>query len=739
MIDNKHIGKIIMSITALALMCLLIFMLVFGEAAKASASGITMGYESSLFSTDSIIDVDVSISEDDWADLLENALDEEYYSCDVTVNGTKYSNVGIRAKGNTSLSMVASSDSDRYSFKICFDEYVDGQSCDGLTKLVLNNNYSDATMMKEAICYDMFAFLGADASLYNYAKVSINGEYYGVYLALEPVEECFAMRNYGADYGEFYKPDNMGMGGPGKMKDWDGDMSEFFGGDSDKTGNSSDSNKDSAAGSASDSGSSGGTSSGSGSATSGEANSGVPEFSGEKQGGDPPEKPDDADDPAAFGSSSSSGSDEKQGGKVPSGEPPEMPSSSDSSSGSDSAGDQSGNGQSGQMPQGDFDAGGKGGQMQGVDGASGGGDMGSGGGANLNYVDDSLDSYDAIWEGSVFSTTDKDHSRVVKALKKICDEDADTDTLAKYMDVDNVLRYMAVHTFVVNLDSLSGNMAHNYYLYEDDSRLNIIPWDYNLAFGGFQSQGASDIINFPIDTPFTSAVSTEDRQFFMSLLENEEYLAQYHEYLQQLAEEYVGGGYFENTVSRITSQIDDLVETDPTSFYSYDEYTAAVEMLKETVFLRAESVLGQLDGSIPSTRDGQDEDSSSLIDASAIDLTSMGVMNGGGGGSGGGGDERGGPGGDAGQGGGPSGDSRQPQGGATGSSSEQSAGDATGSSSEQSASDASDGSSGQGPSGAPSGGSGQPPNMNSGTGSGQPPSDATGSTATDSDSNADTV
>ncbi len=733
MIDNKHIGKIIMSITALALACLLIFMLVFGEAAKASASGITMGYESSLFSTDSIIDVDVSISEDDWADLLENALDEEYYSCDVTVNGTKYSNVGIRAKGNTSLSMVASSDSDRYSFKICFDKYVDGQSCDGLTKLVLNNNYSDATMMKEAICYDMFAFLGADASLYNYAKVSINGEYYGVYLALEPVEECFAMRNYGADYGEFYKPDNMGMGGPGKMKDWDGDMSEFFGGDSDKTSESSDSNKDSAAGPAADSGSSGDTSSSSKSAASGEINSGG-DF-GQKQGGDPPEKPDDANGPAAFGSSNDSGSDEKQGGQVPSGEPPEMPSSSDSSSGSDSAGDQSGNGQSGQMPQGDFDAGGKGGQMQGGDGGNGGnggGDMGSGGGANLNYVDDSLDSYDAIWEGSVFNTTDKDHSRVVKALKKICDEDADTDTLAKYMDVDNVLRYMAVHTFVVNLDSLSGNMAHNYYLYEDDSRLNIIPWDYNLAFGGFQSQGASDVINFPIDTPFTSAVSTEDRQFFMSLLENEEYLAQYHEYLQQLAEEYIGDGYFENTASRITSQIDDLVKTDPTSFYSYDEYTAAVEMLKETVSLRAESVLGQLDGSIPSTRDGQDEDSSSLIDASSIDLTIMGVMNGGGG-SGGGGDERGGPGGDAGGAGGP--------GGTADSSADQSAGEAIGSSSEQSASDASDGSSGQGPSSAPSGGSGQPPNMNSGTGtgSGQPPSDAAGSTATDSDSNADTV
>ena len=547
MIDNKHIGKIILSVTALALAALLVFMLVFGQSTQAAASGISMAYENSLFSTDSIIDVDISISDSDWEDLLQNAISEEYYSCDVTVNGTEYKNVGFRAKGNTSLSMVASSDSDRYSFKISFDEYVDGQNCDGLSKLVLNNNYSDATMMKEAICYDMFAFLGADASLYNYAKVSINGEYYGVYLALEPVEESFAMRNYGTNYGELYKPDSMELGGPGKMKDWDGEMPDFTG-----------------------------------------------------------EKPDSTSD--------TNGTPEMPSGnfpQAPSGNPPEMPSETDSTDKS--------SGQPPQMP--------SGGDMGGKDFG-----MGSGSGANLNYTDDSLDSYEAIWEGSVFNTTDKDHRRVVKALKNICADDTDNKTLAEYMDVDNVLRYMAVQTFVVNLDSLSGNMAHNYYLYESDSKLNIIPWDYNLAFGGFQSQDASDVINFPIDTPFSSGVSTEDRQFFLSLLENEEYLEQYHDYLRQLTDEYVGGGIFENTVSRITSQIDDLVESDPTSFYSYTEYKSAVEMLKETVSLRAKSIRGQLDGTIPSTRSGQEEDASTLIDSSSIDLNVMGVMNAGGGG-----------------------------------------------------------------------------------------------------------
>ena len=497
----------------LAVVGLFAFMLCYEG--SSSASGMTMDYESTVFDSSDVIDINISMDEAQWEDLLANALSEEYYPCDITVNGMTYKNVGLRAKGNTSLSMVVSSDSDRYSFKISFDEYVSGQNLDGLSSLILNNCYSDATMMKEAVCYDMFSFLGADASLYNYARISINGQYWGVYLALEPVDEEFAIRNYGLDYGQLYKPDSMETGGPGKMR--------YFNVDSE-----------------------------------GNAEAKLPEkaMTDEKTG-------------KTFG--------------------------------------------------GDGDLGGFG-------GFSG---FSSGGGADLNYIDDDMDSYETIWDGSVFKSSDKARSRVVTALKNICAEDVSSETLEKYMDVDNVLRYMAVHTFVVNLDSLSGNMAHNYYLYEEDGTLNIIPWDYNLAFGGFQSGDASETINFPIDTPFSSNISMEDRQFFAALLENEEYLAKYHEYLMMLAEEYVGGGLFEKTVENIRTSIDSLVEDDPTAFYTYDKYTAAADMLIDTVKLRAESVLGQLDGTVPSTHDGQTANPDVLIDASSIDISVMDSQGGG--------------------------------------------------------------------------------------------------------------
>lgn len=144
--------------------------------AWAGDKGIAQEYETALFDTSSILSVNIQMDETDWNDMLENATAETYYQCNVEVNGTMFYQVGIRPKGNTSLSAIANDDTtDRYSFKLEFDHYVDGQTCFGLDKLILNNNYADATNLKEALIYDMYQYLGADASLYNYAKISLNG------------------------------------------------------------------------------------------------------------------------------------------------------------------------------------------------------------------------------------------------------------------------------------------------------------------------------------------------------------------------------------------------------------------------------------------------------------------------------------------------------------------------------------------------------------------------------------
>lgn len=504
MISCKHITKIVCALMAAAVAFCFWIMAYSQEAVETFGSvSVPMAYESALFDTDEPIQIDIRMAQEEWEEMLYNATAEEYHSCDVLINDQQICNVGVRPKGNTSLSSIASNpDTDRFSLKLEFDHYVEGQTCLGLDKLILNNNYADATNMKEAVVYDMYQYLGADASLYNYAEISVNGEYLGVYLALEAVEESFLLRNYGTGDGELYKPDSMNMGDDFRHGDF---------------------------------------------------------------GGQPPQ-PDKQD----------------FGGQFPQpGENREPPDRRTMSGGGPS--------------------------------------IGGGNGADLNYTDDELSNYSDIWDGEVTNTGKADHRRVVTALRNI----SEGTNLEKYLDVDNILKYMAVHVFSVNLDSLSGNMAHNYYLYEYNGMLNIIPWDYNLSFGGM-NQGpdsdASEVVNDAVDTPFQMTA------FFDALLENEEYRSRYHEYLRKLSQEYVLGGRFQEVYQRIRGQIDTLVETDPTALYSYEEYEAGAEMLYRTVMLRAKSVSGQTGGTIPATDEAQRTDAADLVDASEIDISVMGAM-----------------------------------------------------------------------------------------------------------------
>jgi hypothetical protein len=213
MIASKHIDKIVLTVTAIGL-ALVILAMCAAPALVNSRTGdaATLGYEKKLFDTSQIITLNIKMDKADWKDLLKNAIDEKYYCCDVVINGTTFRDVGIRAKGNTSLTSVYNDPTtQRYSLKIEFGHYIKKQTCWGLDKLVLNNNYADATNMKEAVVYDMFAYLGANASLYNYAKISVNGSYWGVYLALEAVEKSFCLRNFGAKTYELYKPETAGQ------------------------------------------------------------------------------------------------------------------------------------------------------------------------------------------------------------------------------------------------------------------------------------------------------------------------------------------------------------------------------------------------------------------------------------------------------------------------------------------------------------------------------------------------
>lgn len=540
MAAHKNFDRIAAWATAAALLIAIVFL---GAGALGlSGAAHHVGYESRLFDTSRVHTIDIAM--DDWDGFLDGCTDEQYVLCALTIDGESYPNVAIRAKGNTSMSSVAQLRSSRYSFKIEFDHYDETLSYHGLDKLNLNNGIFDNSYMKDYLVYQMMNDFGVAAPLCSFAWVTVNGEPWGLYLAVEGVEDGFLRRNYGSAQGDLYKPDGLGWGGD---DDASGEMSGgIF--DMDAIGRA------------------------------------VEETLSSLVPATPTPAPPERNDTAS-GETDSNSSAEPTGSSEPSFEPPSP-------------------------------------------GGGGGGPGGFGMGdsdVKLRYIDDDPDSYPNIFSSAKTTVTDEDKARLIASLKDL----TNYENLDAALDMDAVLRYFVVHNFVCNGDSYTGGLVHNYYLYEQDGHLSMIPWDYNLAFGTFQSGDAQGEVNDPIDTPGDTSGSG-DRPMIDWIFSSEEYTALYHEYFAEFIDRWFASGKLDTVLDETMALIAPYVAVDPTAFCTLEEFGVGVSTLRQFCTLRAASVSGQLNSTIPSTEQGQRADSSALIDTTGLDLSDMGKMGGGG-------------------------------------------------------------------------------------------------------------
>lgn len=169
---HKNIDRICIVIVALTLLISVIFCS--GQTWGIQAAERTMGYENRIFESSEVHKVDIIM--DNWDSFIENCESEEYSECSLVIDGEAIKNVGIRAKGNTSLSSVKNMDSSRYSFKVEFDHYENGKTYHGLDKLCFNNIIQDNSYMKDFLAYTLMKDFGADAPLCSFADISVNGE-----------------------------------------------------------------------------------------------------------------------------------------------------------------------------------------------------------------------------------------------------------------------------------------------------------------------------------------------------------------------------------------------------------------------------------------------------------------------------------------------------------------------------------------------------------------------------------
>lgn len=618
MSTSKHIDKICIAAVAVVLALTILFMC--SGSLGLSVLTKAVKYEKTIFDTSYVHQIDIVMN--DWDSFLESCENEEYAACTVVVDGAKHANTAIRAKGNTSLSSVKASGSQRYSFKLEFDHFDGAGSLDGLDKLCLNNLIQDNTMMKDYLVYLMMNEFGADSPLCSFVYLTVNGEDWGLYLAVEGVEDSFLTRNYGADFGELYKPDSLSFGGGrGNGRNFNMDDLDLDGSKSDEDSETGETREQQATTQPQESRSDSDTGNGS-----------IP-FGGQMPGGgDMPEPPDFG---GGFPGGMPNGEELPEGfdfSQMPNGaSPPEgfdfsqMPDGAASPEGfdfdaqsaepptSDAQAEENASPAANASEKNDSDKNDSDKNSSDKDSGKrlGFGGMGSDD-VKLKYIDDDPDSYSNIFDSAKTKVTKADKVRLIASLKKL----SAYEDLENVLDTDEVLRYFVVHNFVCNGDSYTGAMIHNYYLHESDGKLGMIPWDYNLAFGTFQGGNASDSVNTSIDNPLSGG-SMDDRPMLGWIFSDESYTAQYHALFSEFLEKWFANGELETLIADTAEMIRPYVEKDPTKFCTTEDFTKGVETLSKFVSLRAEAVSRQLSGD------------DTAVETGALDLSLMGTMGGG--------------------------------------------------------------------------------------------------------------
>jgi len=176
------------------------------------------------FITDRVVTIRIVMEEEDWVNTQQNALAEQYVPADFWFDGELVPDVAIRPKGNSSLQQTYRLQSPRYSFKIDFNLFNRARNFRGLKKVNLNNGWSDPTLIRERLGYELFAQMGVPAPRSSFVDLWVNDTHLGVYTMVEQVDSTFMSRHFSNADGNLYKPEM-----PAAFLDWtEADFEEHF-------------------------------------------------------------------------------------------------------------------------------------------------------------------------------------------------------------------------------------------------------------------------------------------------------------------------------------------------------------------------------------------------------------------------------------------------------------------------------------------------------------------------------
>jgi spore coat protein CotH len=120
----------------------------------------------------------------------------------LTVDGVTLDDAGVRLKGGFAQSQAMDG---KPGFSIKTDELVDGQDLSGVTRFTFGNSWWDDSFVAEDLVYEVYRAVGIPVARAALARVTVNGEAFGLYVMRESYDQHFLARHFADPDGNLYE------------------------------------------------------------------------------------------------------------------------------------------------------------------------------------------------------------------------------------------------------------------------------------------------------------------------------------------------------------------------------------------------------------------------------------------------------------------------------------------------------------------------------------------------------
>jgi spore coat protein CotH len=178
-----------------------------GEGPVAGYAGVLAERYEQAFPDDRVLTVRIVMDSADWQAMQSDVVAKVFYRADVWIDDELVPDVAVRTKGSSSLMGAASSTKFRVGLKVDLNFFNAERSYHGVQKMVYNNGFSDPTLMREFLSYEVMALMGVPTPRACFADVWVNGSHLGVYTQVEAIDAGFLMASFDDYDGNLYKPE----------------------------------------------------------------------------------------------------------------------------------------------------------------------------------------------------------------------------------------------------------------------------------------------------------------------------------------------------------------------------------------------------------------------------------------------------------------------------------------------------------------------------------------------------